>query len=215
MSSLIEQIESNLPSSLQLPAEIKKLFQWIEDKGSIMEYEETLHGSIHPFGIDCDTCIDISFYAEKHTDDWWCFDVEDFQELNISERLSIFAQTGGDGSVAAFWLDDDNKQKIVHIGSGSGSDLMCILADNPIDFIRLVAIGYDEICWQEYFDEIPESRQGKINNPNIEFQKWVESEFNTTIPLTASEIVKNPAVMWDVNSNDSFCQWISKINENS
>jgi len=212
VSSLIEQIESSLPPRIELPDEIKKLFQWIEKRGSISEYEETLYGSIHPFGIDCDSCIDISFYAEKSTNNWWCFDVENFRELNVSERLSIFAQTGGDGSVAAFWLDDNNKQKIVHIGSGSGSDLMCILAENPIDFIRLIAIGYNEICWQEEFNEIPQSRQYTTKNPNIEFQKWVESEFDTTIPLTASEIVKYSSTMWNINSDDSFCKWISKIN---
>ncbi len=215
MSSLIAQIENNLPTSIQLPAEIKKLLRWIETNGSIMEYEDILYGSIHPFGIDCDACTKINFYTERHTNDWWCFDVENSQELKISERLAVFAQTGGDGSVAAFWLDDENKQKIVHIGSGSGSDLMCTLAENPIDFIRLIAVGYEEICWQEEFGNIPKSRQGIIDNPNAQFQKWVENEFHTTIPLTALEIIQYPSTMWDVNSKDPFCRWISEINENS
>ena len=55
--------------------------------------------------------------------------------------------------MAAFWLDDAGKQRIVHLGSGSGSTLVCILAEEAIDFLRLLAIGYDEICWSEVFSE--------------------------------------------------------------
>ena len=74
--------------------------------------------------------------------------------------------------MAAFWLDDDGKQKIVHLGSGSGSTLVCVLADDCVDFLRLLAIGYDEICWNEEFLQPPNTNTGQgelFIHPNIEF----------------------------------------------
>ena len=42
-------------------------------------------------------------------------------------RVCVFARTGGDGSMAALWLEPSGTQKIVHLGSGSGSTLVCVL----------------------------------------------------------------------------------------
>lgn len=48
------------------------------------------------------------------------------------------------------------------MGSGSGSLLSCVLADNAVDFLRLLAIGYDEICWDEDFPFLPMKIQIEI-----------------------------------------------------
>ena len=57
------------------------------------------------------------------------------------------------------------------MGSGSGSCLSCILADNTVDFLRLLAIGYDEICWEENFHLLPnENSENFIVKPNEIFQ---------------------------------------------
>jgi hypothetical protein len=60
----------------------------------------------------------------------------------------------------ALWLNDagETKIKIVHMGSGSGSTITCVLAHNGLDFLRLIAIGYDEICWDENFGMSPKQR---------------------------------------------------------
>ena len=130
---------------------------------------------------------------------------------NTKDRMRVFAKTGGDGSVAAFWLDDNGVQQIVHIGSGSGSTLGCVLCNDPVDFLRLIAIGYDEICWNDEFSSSPQeafSKNGFVVKPNLKFQDWVSHEFQTTIPNTALEIVKNPAEIGDANSGDPFCEWL-------
>jgi hypothetical protein len=43
--------------------------------------------------------------------------------------------------MAALWLDGGGRTRVVHLGSGSGSLMTCVLADNGSDFPRLLAIG--------------------------------------------------------------------------
>ena len=104
------------------------------------------------------------------------------------------------------------KIKIIHMGSGSGSLLSCVLADNAVDFLRLLAIGYDEICWDEDFPFPPNENPDRdmTINPNLKFQNWVKQTFHVEIPKTALEIIKYPACMDDESSEDEFFNWIQK-----
>ncbi len=65
------------------------------------------------------------------------------------KRVFLFLRTGGDGSYAGFWLDETGKQWIVHYGSGSGSDWWGVISDDPVDLLKLIAIGYDEPAFRE------------------------------------------------------------------
>ena len=108
----------------------------------------------------------------------------------------LYSRTHVDVSIAAFWLDDEGKQKIIHLGSGSGSVLVCVLADNSIDFLRLMAIGYDELCWNENFDLTPDEsfdRKMMWVKPNRAFQNGVTQTYGVTIPKRANEIIRHPA----------------------
>jgi hypothetical protein len=150
------------------------------------------------------------FFAEGNSDLKYWFGLESPHDLN---RLCVFAKTGGDGSRAAFWINPQGKQRIVHLGSGSGSIMICVLADDAVDFLRLLAIGYDEICWNEGFSEPPNS--GAPGNeltvhPNMAFQEWVREIFKVDIPRTALEIVKHPADMGDTDSRDEFWRWVTE-----
>ena len=112
--------------------------------------------------------------------------------------------------MAAFWLADDGSQKIVHLGSGSGSTTVCVLADDAIDFLRLLAIGYDEICWGEYFSEPPNAAGDYVIEPNHAFIDWVTKTFGVTIPTCGNEIVKHHAAMDDADSKDVFWRWVEQ-----
>jgi len=119
-----------------------------------------------------------------------------------------FCRTGGDGSIAALWRAPDGRSLIVHIGSGSGSLLTCVLGADAVDFLRLIAIGYDEICWNENWHEPPqpEPRHPVRNEP---YRRWVETTFSTTIPAAAAELIPHPAEAGDTATNDIWCQWVN------
>ncbi len=217
MSTLQKQIEQTLLPGMRVPDPLALLFAWIEDKGCSIDRDDQRIGFLYPLEklkaewteTERPGGTHIEFFAEGNVNMKYWFGHERPQVLN---RLCVFAKTGGDGSMAAFWIDDRGKQRIVHLGSGSGSILCCVLADDPVDFLRLLAIGYDEICWNSEFTQPPNAGGGLFVHPNVEYQNWVKQTFSVGIPKTASEIVKHPSEMGDAESLDDFCRWAGKNN---
>lgn len=214
-SVLGQQIGSTLCAGMALPSPLELLFRWIEARRFFVDTPNGRIGFLFPeaemkqgwtdHGRPGGT--DIDFAAEGNANLKYWFKTADPEVMN---RLCVFAKSGRDGSMAAFWLADDGTQKIVHLGSGSGSVTLCILADDPIDFLRLLAIGYDEICWGDAYSQPPNADGEFIVEPNLPYRDWVAGTFNVTIPTKASEIVRHPASMDDEHSPDVFWQWVRK-----
>ena len=219
MSKLGDEISATLLPGMTIAKSLQQLFDWIEQHGYFVDTENGRIGSLFPDDELKAGWTDnerpggtiIEFAAEGNVNLHYWFGHE---RREVLDRLCVFAKTGAEGSMAAFWIDDDGKQRIVHLGSGSGSTMCCVLADDPIEFLRLLAIGYDEICWNEAFSEPPNTDDDMIVHPNIKFQSWVQQTFDVAIPSTALEIVKTPAEMGDANSTDEFCQWVERNGAN-
>lgn len=177
--STYQEIIKGIPEQIDIPAAFEKLCYWTDKNG-------------YP----------ISGQFELRADDgetmryWLGFD-------NVSHRFGLFG-AGGDGSLYAFWIDDDGRQKIVHMGSEG--DHVYILADDFIDFLRLLAIGYDEIGHADLGKPVREwnieIEQEEDNGINPAFREWVEKEFGVRVPDTGSEIV-------DVDDH-TFSNWIEE-----
>lgn len=216
---LIDQLQKVLPKGMTLPKELIQLYQWIEENNLYVDNKDGQRfGFLFPEKELKETWKDnerdggttIEFMAGGVDNLKYWFGGEDNDK--VKSRLCVFAQSGAEGSECALWLSDNEQLKIVHMGSGSGSMLSCVLADNFIDFLRLLAIGYDEICWNENFQFPPnENNDDFIVKPNIKFQNWVKSTFNVDIPKTALEIVKCPATMDNESSKDDFFNWYQKF----
>ena len=131
----------------------------------------------------------------------------------VKRRLLVFARSGADGSECALWLDDEGRTQIVHIGSGSGSMMTCILVKNALDFLCLLAIGYDEICWDEDYPLPPNSnKDNTFVYPNTQYQEWVQNTFHTTIPKIGLEVA-TPHSMCDEPITDPFLKWFFEMTE--
>jgi hypothetical protein len=212
-SVLGRQIRETLCPGMHLPDPLEQLFRWIEANRLFIDVDGGRLGFLFPeremkAGWSDDARpggTDITFAAEGNVNLRYWFKTED---ADIQARLCVFAKTGGDGSMAAFWLADDGSQKIVHLGSGSGSTTVCILADDPVDFLRLLAIGYDEICWGDAFSEPPNAGGEFTVGPNKRYADWVTTTFGVTVPELGSEIVRNHAEMDDDDSADAFWNWV-------
>lgn len=215
-SLLGRQIEATLCPGMALPEPLERLFCWIE---SHRYFVDNKHGRIGLLFSERDMKqgwteagrpggTDISFASEGNVNLKYWFGSESTEIVN---RLCVFAKTGADGSMAAFWLADDGSQKIVHLGSGSGSVTVCVLADDAVDFLRLIAIGYDEICWGDQFAASPNLGGDFVVEPNRAFADWVSTEFDVSIPERGSEVVKNVAAMTDEASPDAFWQWVRRM----
>lgn len=217
MSKLEEQIALTLLPGMSLPEPLKQLFTWIEGRELYVDTGKGRIGFLFPEkelkagwtddGRPGGTHIEFSAEGNANLKYWFGHERPD-----VLNRLSVFAKTGAEGSMAAFWLAPSGQQKIVHLGSGSGSMMVCVLASTPVDFLRLLAIGYDEICWSEQFSEPPvtNSTDGTFAvQPNRAFQEWVRITFDVTVPSAAAEIVAHPDDMGVSESQDEFNRWVA------
>jgi hypothetical protein len=218
MSVLGNQIKRTLLPGMHMPQPLELLFEWIEDNKLFIDTANGRLGFLYPeeqlkagwTETERPGGTNIEFAAEGNVNMKYWFGHERAEVLN---RVCVFAKSGAEGSMAAFWLDEDGKQRIVHLGSGSGSILVCVLADDAVDFLRLLAIGYDEICWNDAFSMPPNadlSADRLYVHPNRQFQSWVKNTFLVAIPEKAADIVKHPSVMGDLTSANPFCRWVEK-----
>ena len=218
MSVLEKQIKATLLPGMTLPDEFSQLFKWIEDNGFYVDSDDDRVGMLFPEDelkagwTDTErpggTYIEFAAAGNANVHYWIGHD-----RPEVINRICVFARTGEEGSEAGFWIDDNGNQRIVHMGSGSGSVLCCVLGDTPLDFLRLLAIGYDEICWNDefpYSPNAPEQNRDLFIHPNIKYQDWIKSTFNVDIPACALDIVKHPAEMGDTDTPDDFCQWVNQ-----
>lgn len=211
-----DEIAASLPPTMVLPRTFAVTFDWLEASGyvSVASSGERI-GAFHPA---FDPCL-VWVHAEegrRHLASW-----TGNADPRIVERLAVIFTTGGDGSKAAIWLDDGGHQRFVHMGSGSGSVLTCVLADDPLDMLRLLAIGYPELCWNEEFGRTPDevrddqayaNGEDSFSSPDHEpFRRFLIETFDVAIPKTADEIVKVTASMDDPLSDDPFCMWVRAI----
>ncbi len=217
-NKLIEQLAAVMPADVEIPMPIRQLYEWIEQQGFYVDNadgrrtgflypEEDLRASWTDEGRRGGTTIELAASGNVNLRYWFGAEHEE-----VNRRLYVFGQTGGEGSECAFWISKSNRLKIVHLGSGSGSILNCVLAENAVDFLRLLAIGYDEICWSDEFDSPPNEGNADFQvEPNEAFQQWVRNTFDVEIPKTALEIVKHPAEIGDEDSEDEFCRWCQQF----
>jgi hypothetical protein len=211
MSAALGQMIESFPVGLPIPDPFIRYFAWLDQYDLFRAFDND-GGIYSPISPD-DTSLGMSI--ESNDPDFLtsytgnpCIDTYD--------RFATFCRTGSDGSHAALWRNDDGLLRIVHLGSGSGSTMLGTLTDNPIDFLRLLAIGYEELCWPEDHDmtplEVLVAKCGDIGGPNLQarsvaLRNWVEATFAVKVPEKASDIIGVVADMDAQRSDDEFWLW--------
>lgn len=203
-TGFVADILRRVPAPMVMPAPLVALFRWLEATGATEvvkgEHVALLHADDdRPLGTQM-------FFQARPASEARAW----LPKLPAAaDRLFLFARTGGDGSAAGLWLDDAGREHIVHLGSGSGSTFLGVMARTPVDFLRLIAIGYPEICWTHQYKTTPVAEDDdEPLRRHTAYQRWVRSTFKVTIPRTASVIVPEPASMDDDASTDPFNVWM-------
>jgi hypothetical protein len=192
-------------------------FHWMEQNGFVRQ-EAIRYCGLYPSAVPQLSGTACAHFTKVDPDlaGYWLGN----HDPSVTSRLAPFVVTGGEGSTAALWLDDGGQQRFVHMGSGSGSTLACVLANNAVDLLRFLAIGYEETCWPDLFGLTPEDAyalehsddpKSRPYRPPVEFRRWVETTFGVEIPKTASEIVGRIADMDSDHSDDPFWQWAARL----
>ncbi|WP_339687153.1 hypothetical protein [Gimesia maris] len=168
-----KDIKKGFPPNIPFPRELEQLIDWTNQNGyPISGYFELRAG-------DKDTM----FY-------WFGF-------RDVDEKLAQFG-AGADGSLYCIWDAGDQSFPVVHLGSEG--DGIKVLAANFKDFLRLLAIGYGELG----FEDLSKPPEG--SEPNLIFQNWVKSQFNTNIPTNGSEFIT-----LEENGKCQFANWVDHV----
>ena len=121
-----------------------------------------------------------------------------------AERLIPIAETDGSGGLALLWFDGSGEPRFVALSSEGGEGVR--LADSPIDFLRLVAVGYPEFVDHAFgaepdaFDDEDDTDGQEAKEAHTRFRAWVESEFDVTVPR-----------MWAVHTDREFQAWLRPL----
>ena len=207
-------VAASLPVGLDLPDALREVLAWMEEHGCVGRYTHSgeRYGALYPIGDAAGALSAVAFHAADPADTRSWLHTDDPAVLH---RLAIIVRTGGDGSAAGLWRDDDGQLRFVHLGSGSGSTLACTLTTSSADFLRFLAIGYAEPCWDEDFTRTPAAvaaanQEAGYAPPHL-FRTFVEQRFDVTIPATASEIVGHVAHYGDVDPADPFSRRLARM----
>ena len=208
--SYVDDMKARLPATMSLAAEFEALFTWIEANdffmasqrfpgdrlGMLGPAEEPYEGTIIMFRIETRA------QAQESGDAWFRGRVPD-----IADRLVAFARSGSGGSHVAFWTDEEGRQQIVHLGS---EGRVGILTPTPLDFLRLLSVGYEEISGDclDAPDEPPDDQDGDRLTVNDAYRSWLTRHYGVTIPGTASEVMNDMPEVLATTSSDPFWNWV-------
>jgi hypothetical protein len=214
-----DEMSAAFPKRNPLPELLMRTLQFMEKHGCVRTRRDGVrYMTVYPEPENSNLTTTAFYVPDPADTALWT--KSDLPEVN--DRLSIFLRTGGDGSWAGLWQDDNGEQRIVHLGSGSGSVMLCVLTENMEDLLRLLAIGYDELCWPEQFPNTPdEVREDEYDDdddyppPPLLFRHYVESILGLSIPARASEIVTKTVSMDEAESSDPFWNWLKLLDENN
>ncbi|MFM2269901.1 MAG: hypothetical protein RL757_3342 [Bacteroidota bacterium] len=159
--SLFQDIKKGFPYTIAVPEGMEKFCNWYEAN-------EALPGG--DFELFADDGEAITHWSRIP---------------NLTDYFASFGCTGN-GSMVGIWQPEAGKQKYMHLSADEGWGTE--LADNFVDFLRLLAIGYETLG---YFSEHTIQELNKLAEHedlnqgfNPAFKTWVETEFQTTVPTT-------------------------------
>ncbi|MDR2918058.1 MAG: hypothetical protein LBV72_01665 [Tannerella sp.] len=149
-----EKIKRNFSNDFEFPAGIGMLCDWIEQNPT-----DYFKSDFELIEIDEQT---ITSY---------------FESDKFKNQIVLFAHSGN-GGMFGIWKNK-GKHSFIHLGS-EGNEWY-VLAKTPVDFLRLLAIGYSDVVGEDWSKAPAKSNDTK-------FVEWVETTFNVKIPKKGSEI---------------------------
>lgn len=103
---------------------------------------------------------------------------------------------------------------VVHLGSPSGSDWSGVLSEDPIDLLKLLAIGYPEPAYLEQHNKpLKEiSREdGQFYTQPIGFQNFLTESLKIQVSECATDFLTYKSADWSEQKGDPFALWLEEI----
>ncbi len=215
-SSPSQDLIEGFPENMALPEPLIAFFQWAEEQDLYENwYDEDAYSYMHidPSCRENNSNICIELPDPENTEGW-----TQSNDPAINDRLALFCRTGGDGSYAGLWQDDTGKIHFVHLGSGSGSIALGIMTSDAIDFLRLLAIGFDELCWIEDHEltveeiaarELEDDEDFEPSGPPEALRQWLLERYGVAPPARPIDIIGRLRQMGE--PHDAFSLWLETV----
>lgn len=187
MSRFADLIAPELPAGITIPEALDRAWTWMEEQGWGAEkngsYFLTPYAGRSQLGIVFSTGMSLQ---------GWFRDPDD----PALSRLMPLGETDTAGSMATLWLDASDTLRSALLGQDVGR---LLLADDAVDFLRLVAIGYLELSSYDLVEEPYVEDDMDSVAALADFRAWVAAEFGVDVPAH-----------WSVRSPDPFEAWVAQ-----
>ena len=215
--SFADEMAAALPNGMELPDALRDLFVFLEADSFVRPFKngKGRYALLYPHEWQ----RGLSLVSFQPSEPGFARGWSGSDDPMITSRLAEFCRTGGDGSHAALWRDDEGRLRVVHLGSGSGSTWMGVISDSIVDFLRFLAIGYDEACWPEQFNQTPQqvaaARMFRAEDerppvPPLAYRAYLMRRHGVSIPAVGAEVVGAVSEMGTI-STDPFWRWMTAL----
>jgi hypothetical protein len=186
MTNMTDLLTPHLPAGITLPEPLDRAWAWMEAQGFGFTNEHGYFLTPYPG----DRQLGVVFSPGESLTGWF-----EPGEPGHDDLVPL-GEIAGDGSWCLLW-NDAGTARFVVLGSDGEAFL---LADSAIDFLRLIAIGYDGIPYADLLTE--PSEDGESVAALAPFRAWVEAEFGVQVPEH-----------WHTADPDPFNTWISALKD--
>lgn len=171
--TLKNKIRDKFPNEVPFPRGLELLCDWCEQNG-------------YPISGGFELRADNGYVSS------W------FGSSAANDRLAMFG-AGSDGSLYCIWNNGEGHFPIVHLGSEG--DALKVLAGDFYEFLRLLAVGYDELGFDN-LSHSPSSAAGV----NPEFRSWLQDQLSLEIPSDGQTIFREANEV-----SPDFQAWVNSI----
>lgn len=183
MSRMKDLLASKLPAGLTIPEPLDRAWTWMEEQGWGRGEGEDYY--LTPYAGDRQ--MGIVFSTDRTLEGWFEPDQPGY------DRLMPLAEISGDGGIGLLWLADNGEVAF----AGLGMFGPFLLASDAVDFLRLIAIGKQELISMLLETEAEDEEAAA----HAEFRAWVTSEFGVEVPASWTPVT-NP---------DPFRAWVERV----
>lgn len=177
MSEFATRLASQLPEGITIPEPLEQAWTWLEEQG----WFETTDGAMVLWGSPEDS--EVAFCSNLDLEGWFAPGDPGF------DRLMPIVSADGSGAVAVLWLDPQDQVRFGLLGSEGGGEL---LAADAVDFLRLFAIGYDDLGLVGLDPE-----EESLAEAHAPLRQWVEQTFEVSVPEVWPEAAQpDPFATW-------------------
>ncbi|WP_193606887.1 hypothetical protein [Nocardioides lijunqiniae] len=184
MSHFADLLRASHPDALPIPDELDAAWAWMEDHGHAIERD----GRVSLTAYAGDRVLGIVFDAGLTIDGWFTDKTPD------DKTLLPIAQADGTGSLVVLW----NDRGTVRVGVLGSEGERFLLAKTPLDLLRAVAVGHQELSTTTS-GRPPRESASAVDD----FRAWVQETYDVKVP--ASFTVRT--------RGDAFSRWVDRLIE--